>query len=191
MNSFGQKWREIGVFEVGPMLHYQHTSFFADNAILGKKEAGSSFSGFDPNYAVGVYGIYYWKPKVGVGAELYYDRVSAAQLPAEDHYNSLTFLPYINYDPFKFLRNFYFGAGIGVAFIQEEPDYGTRVRQEDIRVITVPMKLSASYRIRNQVTFELGANVELMEVVASRVRRNAVFFGMKIPLNRVFGGYRF
>lgn len=191
INTYSQQWREIREFEVGPMFNYHHTSLYVANDLFnGSNQDGYSNSGFEPNYGLGVYGIYYLKPKIGIGAELFYDRNTSSELEEDNHYNSLTFLPYVNYDPFRRVRNLYFGAGIGVSFIQEAPEYGTAVKEEDIRVITVPVKLSASYRIRNQVTIEAGIYAEVMEVVADRVRRNALFFGMKVPLNRVFGGYR-
>lgn len=186
MTGYSQYFSE---FEVGPMLNYQHTSLYVDNSVFGEEE-GSSNSGFESNYAVGVYGIYYWKPSIGIGAELYYDKTSSDLLGNENHYNSLTFMPYLNYDPFRQVRNLYFGGGVGLSFIQESPEYGSTVKEEDVRVITIPVKLSASYRVRNQFTFEVGANIELMEVVENTVRRNAVYFGVKIPVNRVFGQYR-
>ncbi|TBW27081.1 hypothetical protein [Gramella sp. KN1008] len=189
--AYSQQWREIREFEVGPMFNYHHTSLYVANNVFEESEAGGfSNSGFEPNYGLGIYGIYYLKPKIGIGAELFYDRSSSSALEEDNHYNSLTFLPYVNYDPFRRVRNLYFGAGMGVSFIQEAPEYGSAVKEEDIRVITIPVKLSASYRIRNQVTFELGIYAEVMEVVMDQVRRNALFFGMKVPVNRVFGGYR-
>ncbi|MCM8569801.1 hypothetical protein NE848_10445 [Gramella jeungdoensis] len=191
INTYCQQWREIREFEVGPMLNYHHTSLYVANDIFYDDKDGYSNSGFEPNYGLGIYGIYYLKPKIGIGAELFYDRTTSSELEDDNHYNSLTLLPYVNYDPFRRVRNLYFGAGIGVSFIQEAPEYGSVVKEEDIRVITVPVKLSASYRIRNQVTFELGIYAEIMEVVMDQVRRNALFFGMKVPLNRVFGGYRY
>ncbi|MCG9971138.1 hypothetical protein [Christiangramia crocea] len=191
VSSYSQKWREIREFEIGPMFNYQHTSLYVANDLFDESaNEGFSNSGFEPNYALGIYGIYYLKPKIGIGAELFYDRTSSSELEDDNHYNSLTFLPYVNYDPFRHIRNLYFGAGIGISFIQEAPEYGSAVKEEDIRVITVPIKLSASYRIRNQVTLELGLHVEAMEVVMDHVRRNAIFFSMKVPVNRVFGGYR-
>lgn len=191
VNTYSQQWREIREFEVGPMFNYHHTSLFVANDLFNEDDkAGFSNSGFEPNYGLGIYAIYYLKPKIGVGAELFYDRTSSTQLEDDNHYNSLTFLPYVNYDPFRRVRNLYFGAGIGISFIQEAPEYGPKVKEEDIRVITIPVKLSASYRIRNQVTVEVGVYAEAMEVVMDQVRRNALFFGMKVPLNRVFGGYR-
>ncbi len=177
-------------FEVGPMLNYQYTSLYIANSVLNKEGEGSSNSGFEPNYAVGFYGMYYFKPRIGVGAELFYDRVYSTELGAENDYNSLTLIPYMNYDPFRRIRNFYVGGGIGVSFIQESPEYGSEVKEEDIRVITIPLKLSISYRIRNQFTAELGGIAEITEVVDNQVRRNAIFLGIKVPVNRVFGGYR-
>lgn len=190
ISCYSQQWREIREYEVGPMLNYQHTSLYVANDLFSGSDGGYSNSGFEPNYGLGIYGIYYLKPKIGIGTELFYDRVTSSELEEDEHYNSLTFLPYVNYDPFRRVRNLYFGAGIGVSFIQEAPKYGSAVKEEDIRVITVPLKLSASYRIRNQVTFEVGLYAEIMEVVVDQVRRNALFFGMKVPVNRVFGDYR-
>lgn len=188
IKGYGQYFSE---FEVGPMLNYQHTSLYVDNSIFGEPGAeGFSNSGFQSNYAAGVYAIYYWKPRIGIGAELYYDKTSSTLLGNENHYNSLTLMPYLNYDPFNRLRNLYFGAGAGLSFIQDAPEYGSKVKEKFVRVITIPVKLSASYRVRNQFTFELGANIEVLEVVQDIVRRNAVYFGLKIPVNRVFGQYR-
>lgn len=188
ITGYGQYFSE---FEVGPMLNYQRTSLYIDNSVFSDAgEEGFSNSGFQSNYAVGVYAIYYLKPRIGIGAELYYDKTSSTVLGNENHYNSLTFMPYLNYDPFRQVRNFYFGGGVGVSFIQESPEYGSEVKEEDVRVITIPVKLSVSYRVRNQFTFELGANLEVQEVVKDVVRRNAVYFGIKIPVNRVFGQYR-
>ena len=94
-------------------------------------------------------------------------------------------MPYVNVDPFRYIKNWHFGGGVGVAFIQEVPDYRGAVLEEDVRVITIPLKLSTSYRIRNHITFELGAQAEVLEVVDNNVRRMALFFGVKIPLNRL------
>jgi hypothetical protein len=188
ITSYSQRYRD---FEVGPMLNYEHTSLYVSNDLFdGNKADGFSNSGFEPNYAAGIYGIYYLLPRIGLGAELYYQRTSSTELEGGEHYNSLTFMPYINIDPFRQLSGLYFGAGIGIAFIQEAPDYGGRVKEEDIRVVTIPVKLSISYRIRNQVTFEMGVQAEVFEVVHNQVRRNALYFGVKIPFNRVFSYYR-
>ena len=183
INCFSQRYKD---YEIGPMFNYEHTTLIVANGILNdKEEDGSYFSGFEPSYAAGIYAIYYFKPKLGVGAELYFQRTSASELEEDQRYNSLTFMPYINVDPFRRIRNLHFGAGIGAAFIQELPEYGSAVKEEDVRVITIPVKLSASYRLRNQVTFELGAKSELLEVVDENVRRMSLFFGLKIPLNRL------
>ena len=183
LNSFSQRYRD---YEIGPMFNYEHTTLYAANGLLNdKEEGGFSTSGFEPNYAVGIYGIYYFKPKMGLGAEIYFQRTTSTGLPSGEYYNSFTFLPYINVDPFRQIRNLYFGGGVGVALIQEVPDYGGRVKEEDVRVITIPLKLSASYRIRNHITFELGAQAEIVEVVADNARRMAFFAGIKIPLNRL------
>ena len=101
----------------------------------------------------------------------------------------MTFMPYVNFDPFNQIENVLFGAGIGASFIQNAPDYGN-VLEEDIRVITIPAKLSVSYRVRNQFTFEISAQAEVLEVVKDQVRRNSILLGFKIPFNRVFGNYR-
>ncbi len=183
-----QRYRD---YEVGPMLNFEYTSLYVASSVFGEKD-GKNFSnsGHEPNYAAGLYGIYYFRPKMGLGAELYYQKTSSSALSGGDHYNSITFMPYVNFDPFRQIRNFYFGAGVGASFIQEAPDYGSTVQEKDIRVITMPVRLSTSYRIRNQFTFELGIQAELLEVVNDQVRRNSVYFGIKIPVNRVFGGYR-
>ncbi|MCP9199143.1 outer membrane beta-barrel protein [Gramella sp. GC03-9] len=176
-------------FEVGPLLNFQMTSLYVNNEVFNNSE-GFSNSGYEGNYALGVYGAYYLKPKMAFGLEFYYDRFSSPLLNEDDHYNSLTLMPYFNYDPFRRIRDFYFTGGIGVAFIQEIPDYGSRVQEKDIHVITVPVKLGISYRIRNQFTAEVGGLAELLPVVDDRVRRNAFYLSLKVPLNRVFGGYR-
>ncbi len=191
LNSYSQYWTEIREYEVGPMLNFHYTSLYTANGLLNdKEEGGFSNAGYEPNFALGIYAIYYPKSNIGFGAELFYDRTSAKELERDEHYNSLTFLAYINFDPFRRIKNIYFGAGIGASFIQEAPDFGNLVLEEDIRVITVPVKLSASYRFRNQATVEIGGYVEATEVVIEQVRRNAIFLGLKIPMNRVFGGYR-
>ncbi|MFV8225466.1 hypothetical protein [Christiangramia aquimixticola] len=187
IDGYCQRYRD---FEYGPMLNYEHTSLYLDNGIFKSEKEGISNSGFEPNFAAGLYGIYYFRPRMGMGAELYYQRTSASDLKGSDHYNSLTFMPYVNFDPFRQVSGVYFGFGAGVAFIQEAPDYGSKVLEKDIRVVTIPVKVTTSYRIRNQVTFELGAQAEVFEVVRNQVRRNALFFGMKIPFNRVFINYR-
>jgi hypothetical protein len=186
IDGYTQRYRD---FEYGPMLNYEHTSLYLDNEIF-KAGEGTSNSGFEPNFAAGLYGVYYLWPKVGLGAELYYQRTSASDLKGNDHYNSVTIMPYVNYDPFRQVSGLYFGFGAGVAFIQEAPDFGSKVLEKDIRVVTIPVKISTSYRIRNQVTFELGAQAEVFEVVHNQVRRNGLFFGMKIPFNRIFTNYR-
>ena len=188
IQSFSQRYRD---YEIGPMLNYEHTSLYVSNDIFnGSDSEGYSNSGFEPNYAAGLYFIYYLWPKAGLGAELYFQRTTSTELPAGEYYNTITFMPYVNFDPFRQISGFNFGAGIGAAFIQELPDYGAVVKEEDIRVITIPLKLSISYRIRNQFTTELGAKAELLEAVAGQVRRNSIYLGIKVPLNRVFGYYR-
>ncbi|MGA8852805.1 MAG: outer membrane beta-barrel protein [Christiangramia sp.] len=188
LNSFSQRYRD---YEVGPMLNYEHTSLYvANNVFNGADAEGFANSGFEPNFAAGVYGIYYFRPKMGLGAELYFQRTTSSELKEGEYYNSLTFMPYINFDPFRQIKNIYFGAGIGAAFIQESPDYGSSVKEEDVRVITIPLRISTSYRIRNQITFEVGAQAELLEVVNGQVRRNSIYAGIKVPFNRVFGRYR-
>lgn len=187
INGYNQRYKD---FEIGPMLNYEHTSLYAANNVFDAG-AGEEFSnsGYEPNFAAGIYTIYYFLPRMGLGAELYYLRTSTSRLESDNYYNSITFMPYVNFDPFRQVSNFYIGFGAGVAFIQESPDYGSTVSEADIRVITIPLKLSTSYRIRNQVTFELGAQAELLEVVNDQVRRNAIFIGVKVPFNRVFGRY--
>lgn len=187
VSSYSQQYKD---FEVGPMLNYEHTSLYAANSVFNAS-GNDEFSntGFEPNFAAGIYTIYYFSTKFGLGAELYYLKTSTSRLDNDNYYNSITFMPYVNFDPFRRIKNFYFGVGAGAAFIQESPDYGTNVSEADIRVITIPLKLSTSYRIRNQVTFELGAQAELLEVVDDHVRRNAIFLGVKVPFNRVFGRY--
>lgn len=188
IQSFSQRYQD---YEIGPMVNYEHTSLYAANSVFHGPEAeGYSNSGFEPNFAAGLYFIYYFRPKMGLGTELYFQRTTSSELESGQYYNSITFMPYINFDPFRYIKNWYFGAGIGAAFIQEIPDYGSVVKEEDIRVITIPMKISTSYRIRNEITFELGAQAELLEVVDGQVRRNAIFAGIKVPFNRVFGRYR-
>ena len=173
------------------MINYEHTSLFlAGNVFNGSDANGTENSGFEPNFAAGVYAIYYLLPKTGFGMEIYYLRTSSQELKDNDHYNSLTVMPYVNFDPFNQIQGVYFGFGIGAAFIQESPIYGSGVREEDVRVITVPAKLSVSYRIRNQFTVEAGVQAEVFEVVKDQVRRNAIYFGLKVPVNRVFGYYR-
>ena len=168
------------------MINYEHTSLYTtDNVFEINGGEDFSTSGFEPSYAAGLYYIYYFKPKFGLGAELYYQRSTSSKLESGEFYNSVTFMPYANYDPFRHIKNWHFGGGIGVAFIQEAPDYGESVREEDIRVITIPFKLSTSYRIRNHITFELGGQTEILEVVADNVRRVAFFFGIKVPINRL------
>lgn len=176
-------------FEVGPMLNFQMTSLYANNEVFENSE-GFSNTGFDPNYALGIYGAYYPKPKMAIGLEFYFDRYSSSLLEEDEHYNSLSLMPYFNYDPFRRVRGFYFTGGLGVSFMQEIPDYGSQVKEEDIHVITVPLKFGFTYRIRNQFTCEVGALAELLPVVDDRVRRNALYISMKVPLNRVFTGYR-
>lgn len=185
--SHAQRYRD---YEIGPMLNYEHTSLYATDDVFYKSGDGFSISGFEPSYAAGLYFIYYLKPKFGLGTELYFQRTTSSDLEDGEYYNSVTFMPYINYDPFRQISNWHFGAGIGLAFIQEAPDYGSSVKEEDIRVLTIPMKLSTTYRIRNKVSFELGAQAELFEVVNDQVRRVALFFGVKVPFNRVFWRYR-
>ena len=183
ISSFSQRYKD---YEIGPMLNYEHTTLLAVNGLLNDKEgSGYSTSGFEPNYAVGLYGIYYFKPKLGLGAELYFQRTTSTDLPGGEYYNSFVFMPYVNVDPFRQISNLHFGGGVGLAFIQELPDYGFGVKEEDVRVVTVPLKLSASYRIRNHITFELGTQVELFEVVDNKVRMMALFLGIKVPLNRL------
>ena len=183
ISSFSQRYKD---YEFGPMLNYEHTTLLVANGVLNNEEgSGHSTSGFEPNYAAGLYAIYYFRPKLGLGAELYFQRTTSTELPSGEYYNSLTFMPYVNVDPFRHLRNLHFGGGVGVAFIQEVPDYRGTVREEDVRVITIPLKLSTSYRIRNHITFELGAQAEILEVVADNVRRMAFFAGIKIPINRL------
>ncbi|WPY98570.1 outer membrane beta-barrel protein [Christiangramia sp. OXR-203] len=187
VKSFSQRYRD---FEVGPSISYAHTSLYLSQDVFGSGESDSfTNSGFEPNYAVGIYAIYYLLPKAGFGAELYWQRTSASDLSDNEHYNSLTFMPYVNFDPFNQIENVLFGAGIGASFIQNSPDYGN-VLEEDIRVITIPAKLSVSYRVRNQFTFEISAQAEVLEVVRDQVRRNSILLGFKIPFNRVFGNYR-
>ncbi|MDX1760782.1 MAG: hypothetical protein R3218_01370 [Christiangramia sp.] len=183
ISSFSQRYKD---YEIGPMFNYEHTTLLVADGVLNDEEgSGHSTSGFEPNYAAGIYAIYYFKPKFGLGAELYFQRTSSAELPSGEYYNSLTFMPYVNVDPFRYIKNWHFGGGVGVAFIQEVPDYRGTVMEEDVRVITIPLKLSTSYRIRNHITFELGAQAEVLEVVDNNVRRMALFFGVKIPLNRL------
>ncbi|TRO67502.1 outer membrane beta-barrel protein [Christiangramia sabulilitoris] len=183
VKSHSQRYRD---YEIGPMVNYEHTSLYASQGVFpGGVGDDKSISGFEPSYAAGVYYIYYFKPKFGLGTELYFQRTTSSDLESGEYYNSLTFMPYVNFDPFRQISNWYFGAGFGAAFIQESPDYGARVKEEDIRVITVPVKISTSYRIRNHITFELGAQTEILEVVNDNVRRMAVFFGIKVPLNRL------
>lgn len=188
IQSSSQRYRD---FEVGPLLNYEHTSLYVANNVFSPN-GGDEFSnsGFESNFAAGLYFIYYFRPKMGLGTELYYQRTTSSELESGNYYNSITFMPYVNFDPFRQISNLYFGIGAGVAFIQEAPDYGSTVKEEDIRVITLPLKISTSYRIRNKITFELGAQAELLEVVNDQVRRNAVFFGIKVPFNRVFWRYR-
>jgi len=188
ITSYSQRYRD---FEIGPMINYEHTSLYATENVFNA-DGGDKFSnsGFESNFAAGVYFIYYFRPKMGLGAELYYQRTTSSELENGEFYNSITFMPYVNLDPFRQLQNLYFGAGVGASFIQELPDYGYSVKEEDVRVITVPLKISASYIIRNQITFEVGAMAELLEVVKDQVRRNALYVGIKIPVNRIFGNYR-
>lgn len=178
-------------YEVGPMLNFMYTSIYADNGIFeGELEEGFSNEGFEANYGVGVYTIYYFRPRLGLGAELFFQRTSTSRFDNDSYYNSLNFIPYVNWDPFRQIEGVHFGLGVGVSFIQEAPEYGSRVLEEDIRVITMPLKLSASYRIRYQATFELGVQAEVFEVIKDKARRNAIYAGLKIPINRVFGYYR-
>lgn len=187
-NTYAQRYRD---FEVGPLFNFEYTSLYlAENVFNGTDAEGSSISGFEPNYAVGVYGIYYLLPKAGFGMEIYYQRTSSEELRGNDHYNSLTVMPYVNIDPFRQIQGINFGFGIGAAFIQEAPNFGATVKEEDVRVVTIPAKLSISYRIRNQFTFEMGAQAEVFEVVKDQVRRNSLYLGVKVPFNRVFGNYR-
>lgn len=188
IQSYAQRYRD---FEVGPMINYEHTSLFlAENVYNGGEASGTANSGFEPNFAAGIYAIYYLLPRTGFGMEIYYLRTSSQELVDNDHYNSLTVMPYVNFDPFRQVEGIYFGFGIGAAFIQESPEYGAGVREEDVRVVTVPAKFAISYRIRNQFTVELGAQAEVFEVVKDQVRRNALYLGVKVPVNRVFGYYR-
>ena len=188
IQSYAQRYRD---FEVGPMINFEYTSLFlAENVFNGGETTAIKNSGFEPNYAAGIYAIYYVLPKTGFGMEVYYLRTSSQKLEDNDHYNSLTVMPYVNFDPFRQIEGIYFGFGIGAAFIQESPVYGASVREEDVRVITVPAKVSVSYRIRNQFTLEVGAQAEVTEVVKDQVRRNALYVGLKVPVNRVFGYYR-
>ncbi|MBT8296600.1 MAG: hypothetical protein KJO51_09300 [Gramella sp.] len=187
LSSYSQRYRD---YEIGPMLNYEHTSLYVSNDVFNSGEGGSSISGFEPSYGAGLYFIYYFKPKLGLGTELYFQRTTSSELESGEYYNSVTFMPYVNIDPFRQISGWYFGAGLGLAFIQEAPDYGSSVKEEDIRVITIPLKLSTTYRIRNRASFELGAQTELFEVVNDQVRRVALFLGVKIPLNRVYGRYR-
>lgn len=183
INATSQRYKD---YEIGPMVNYEHTTLYASNSIfVGSEGDDKGFSGFEPSYAAGVYFIYYFKPKIGLGAELYFQRTASTEFASDQFYNSITFMPYANFDPFRHIENWYFGAGIGAAFIQESPDYGARVAEEDIRVITLPIKISTSYRIRNHITFELGAQTEITEVVNDNARRVAVFLGIKVPLNRL------
>ncbi|GAA4311230.1 hypothetical protein GCM10023115_33210 [Pontixanthobacter gangjinensis] len=183
ISSYGQRYKD---YEIGPMFNYEHTTLLVADGVLNNKEGDRhSASGFEPNYAAGLYAIYYFRPKLGLGAELYFQRTTSAELPSGEYYNSITFMPYVNVDPFRQISNLHFGGGVGLAFIQELPDYRGKVLEEDVRVITVPLKLSTSYRIRNHITFELGGQVELLEVVADNVRRMAFFAGIKVPLNRL------
>ena len=77
IQSYAQRYRD---FEVGPMINYEHTSLFlADNVYNGGDAAGTSNSGFEPNYAVGIYAIYYLLPKTGFGMEVYYLRTSSGR----------------------------------------------------------------------------------------------------------------
>ncbi len=188
IHSYSQRYRD---YEIGPMFNYEHTSLYVANDVFGNGNGeGFSMSGFEPNYGAGVYFIYYLWPKTGLGAELFYQKTTTSKLEKDNYYNALTFMPYVNFDPFRHIKNWYFGAGIGASFIQEAPDYGSTVKEEDIRVISMPLKLTTSYRIRNSITFELGAQAELFEVVKDHVRRTAVYFGIKVPFNRVFWRYR-
>jgi len=182
INATSQRYKD---YEIGPMVNYEHTTLYASNSIfIGGEGDDKGFSGFEPSYAAGVYFIYYFKPKFGLGTELYFQRTTSADLAGE-YYNSITFMPYANFDPFRRIQNWYFGAGIGAAFIQESPDYGSRVSEADVNVITLPVKISTSYRVRNHITFELGAQTEILEVVKDNARRAAVYLGIKIPLNRL------
>lgn len=188
IHSYSQRYRD---YEIGPMLNYEHTSLYVADDVFGNGDGeGYSMSGFEPNFGAGVYFIYYLWPKTGLGAELFYQKTTSSELQSDNYYNSLTFMPYVNFDPFRQIENWYFGAGVGASFIQESPDYGSSVKEEDVRVITMPVKLTTSYRIRNRITFELGAQAELFEVVKDQVRRTAVYFGIKVPFNRVFWRYR-
>lgn len=187
VHTFGQRYRD---FEVGPSISYAHTSLYVAGNVFEEGDVDSfSNSGFEPNYAIGIYAIYYLLPKAGFGAEIFWQRTTSSRLNDEDHYNSLTFMPYVNFDPFNEIRNIHFGVGIGASFIQNSPDYD-RVQEEDVRVITIPAKVSISYRIRHQFTFEIAAQAEVLGVVRDQVRRNALLVGFKIPFNRVFRGYR-
>ncbi|QYA24739.1 hypothetical protein G3I01_04205 [Gramella sp. MT6] len=188
IHSYSQRYRD---YEIGPMLNYEHTSLYVADDVFGNGDGERfSMSGFEPNFGAGVYFIYYFRPKMGLGAELFYQKTTSTELDNDNYYNSLTFMPYVNFDPFRQIENWYFGGGIGASFIQESPDYGSSVKEADVRVITMPVKLTTSYRIRNKITFELGAQAELFEVVKDQVRRTAIYMGIKVPFNRVFWRYR-
>lgn len=189
--------RRNGVFEIGPMVNFEYSTLFVNTGELvidnyGKVKEEWENTGYESNFSGGIYAMYYfYESRVGVGAELYYDKVSSTEFGEENYYNSITFLPFINLNIIEKLENLYFGAGGGVSFIQNSPEYGPEVNSEDIRDITIPLKLSASYRFRNRVTIETGVHGEILEAVKDLVLRNSFFVGVKIPVNRIIGNYRY
>ncbi len=188
--------RRGGHFEIGPMFNLEYSTIYVNTGELvitntGEVKEEWKDSGYDTNFSGGVYGMYYFESRIALGAELYYDKITSTEFGSENYYTSITFLPFINLNFIESVENLYFGAGGGVSFIQETPEYGSEVDPEDIREITIPLKLSASYRFKNRITFETGVHGEILGVVKDLARRNSFFVGVKIPINRILTDARY
>lgn len=189
IQSFAQ--RRGSHFEIGPMFNLEYSTIYVNTGELVITNSGNvqeewKDSGYETNFSGGVYGMYYFDSRIALGAELYYDKITSTDFGSENYYTSITFLPFVNLNFLERIENLYFGAGGGVSFIQQSPEYGPEVDPEDIREITIPLKLSASYRFKNRITLETGVHGEILTAVKDLAKRNSFFLGVKIPVNRIF-----
>ncbi|MDR5591221.1 hypothetical protein [Christiangramia sp. SM2212] len=193
IQSNAQRW---GDFEIGPMVNFEYTSLIVSSGQKsinnqGRIEEDWNATGYESNFSAGLYTMFFIQERVGVGAELYYDKTTSTDFGEENYYTSVTFLPFVNINFIESIPGLYFGAGGGISLIQDSPDYMDLFEEEEIQDIALIGKLSATYRFRNIITIETGIHGDVLEVVKDRVKRNSFFLGVKIPLNRILIDYRY
>ena len=181
-NSNAQDKAQLGLmFDVTrSTLRLPNGEIYINTGGSGGISEGSDATGYDTNFAIGIYATTPLNYTQNFGLEIFYDQTTSPK------YNNLNFsvlniVPFIDYDPFEI--NFYMNIGVGMGIPLNNPQFSNTLTETKIDFFG---KVSIAYEFEGIARFEFGGYPGVREIVEDTFIRSKYYFGVKLPISCYF-----